>query len=93
MALLCALLCAPQAAPHSPRVDAGLLPCPQATWDEAFEAYQSGAWPRARALLGACDQRRGRKGDGPARVLLGFMGEHGFSAPQWWSGFRELTEK
>ena len=71
--------------------------CPHTTqmaWDEGFAAYQQGAWPAAHALLKMCDQwKAGGKGDGPARVLMGFIEEHGFRAPAGWKGFRELTEK
>jgi len=70
------------------------LPHPQVAWDEGFAAYQEGAWPTACALLRTCDRwKLGGAGDGPARVLLGYMEEHGGQAPKGWKGFRELTEK
>ncbi len=62
------------------------------------QAYLAGRWPEARAALERlATARRGSDGaavdDGPARVLLGFMGQSGFVAPPSWAGFRELTEK
>lgn len=66
----------------------------QDVWDKGFAAYQEGAWPIACANFQACDKwKAGGKGDGPARVLLRFMAEHGGKAPMGWKGFRELTEK
>lgn len=66
----------------------------QNAWDEGFTAYRDGAWATARIHLQACDAwKAGGKGDGPARVLLGFMAEHGGEAPVGWKGVRELTEK
>jgi hypothetical protein len=59
--------------------------------------YLSGYWPAARAGFDALLVRPGPDGvpreDAPARVLLGFMGSHGFAAPPGWAGYRELTEK
>jgi hypothetical protein len=67
-------------------------PCP------APQAYLAGDWPAARAGLEALPTRPSSGGgppreDGPARVLLSFMGGHGFVAPAGWAGYRELTEK
>ncbi|RLN02468.1 hypothetical protein BBJ28_00025766, partial [Nothophytophthora sp. Chile5] len=63
---------------------------------EGIGAYFAGKWDVARAKLTTANQIWE---DGPTKVVLKIMESEGsskdgnFSAPSWWKGFRQLTEK
>jgi class 3 adenylate cyclase len=63
----------------------------------AVNAYLSGDWPLARAML--LEAQRVRPSDGPTRTLLRVIDELGVgqqpskAAPPDWKGYRVLTEK
>ena len=60
-------------------------------WDPGFQSYLSGDWSKAVRFISEASNEIG--GDGPARVLLEFMGLRNNKAPHDWKGFRELQEK
>jgi hypothetical protein len=53
------------------------------------EAYIEGDWPLARRYLERANKLMAG-GDEPSRVLLSFMQEHGWTAPDTWQGYREI---
>lgn len=60
---------------------------------EGIGAYFAGNWDHARDKLTAADQIWE---DGPTKVVLKVMETESkgtFTAPAWWKGFRQLTEK
>jgi len=55
-----------------------------------YQNYSHGEWQVARRLLdNARTMLRGVE-DGPCLALMHFMDRHGFQAPSWWQGVREL---
>lgn len=55
-----------------------------------YQNYSHGEWQVARRLLdNARTMLRGVE-DGPCLALMHFMDRHGFKAPAWWQGVREL---
>ena len=76
------------------RAVAPAAPSPRA----GFQAYLSGDWATARAVLEeTLHMRRGCGGepveDGPSAALLGVMADSAYRAPQGWAGSRALAEK
>eukprot|EP00922_Rhytidocystis_sp_ex-Travisia-forbesii_P030936 GHVS01045613.1.p1 GENE.GHVS01045613.1~~GHVS01045613.1.p1 ORF type:complete len:102 (+),score=6.07 GHVS01045613.1:161-466(+) len=57
-----------------------------------FQSYTRGEWDDARRMLQGVKTQLGHE-DGPTMVLLRYMEEFDYVAPQEWRGFRSLTEK
>lgn len=63
----------------------------------AVESYLAGDWPLARDAFQDADAMMakvpGYDGDGPSRVILGYMENRQWTAPKDWKGYRPLTSK
>ncbi|CEM03412.1 unnamed protein product [Vitrella brassicaformis CCMP3155] len=62
-------------------------------FSEGWLAYHRGDWADAKDILTSIKDSVGATEDGPCTVLLNYMGERSFVAPDDWQGYRELTEK
>ena len=63
----------------------------RSVYDTAFDAYISGAWPRAQVALELW--RQAIPADGPANFLYEYMSGMEWKAPPGWVGCHVLTEK
>lgn len=57
-----------------------------------YQNYSHGEWQVARRLLDNARTSLRCREDGPSLALLHFMERHGFQAPSWWQGVRELPK-
>ena len=55
-----------------------------------FKAYEEGDWEKAKQLLNQTSITIPNVLDGPSQVLLEFMEEYDWVAPNNWQGFREV---
>jgi class 3 adenylate cyclase len=60
-------------------------------WREGFDHYIKGDWKEAQIQFSECLKLD--ESDGPTKTLMGYLRNHGFTAPKKWAGFRELTSK
>ncbi len=58
---------------------------------EAYKNYIDGDWATAEDLLNQCAKMNPR--DGPTITLKNYIEELNGRCPDYWKGFRELTEK
>ena len=56
-------------------------------WETGIAAYIKGDWQKARDIFHETMQLSGRK-DGPSKVLMEIIDEHGGTAPNDWAGYR-----
>jgi len=82
--------------PIYPALQEGIPSAFFSNFNEGIGAYFAGKWDVARTKLTAANQIWE---DGPTKVVLKVMEDEGrteegeFMAPNWWKGFRQLTEK
>ncbi|CAD8047282.1 unnamed protein product [Paramecium primaurelia] len=62
-------------------------------WDQGFQHYINGQWEKALPIFTKTLSMIPEHKDGPSNTLLEVLHSNGNKAPNYWKGYRELTEK